>query len=121
MAEYTQDTRDKILEGLADGLSLRTVCAADGMPNIATVMRWISADAEWREQYALARANGDDAMAEDIQAIADDTTRDPNDRRVAIEARKWLLGKRQPKKYGDKVDLTSNGGPIAVHIARLAD
>ena len=53
-------------------------------------------------QYARARAAGDDAMAEDIQEIADMGDLDPQDRRVRIDARKWLLGKRQPKKYGEK-------------------
>ena len=63
-------------------------------------MRWLADDQEWREQYARAREAGDDAMAEDIQDIADGTE-DPNDKRVRIDARKWLLAKRQPKKYGD--------------------
>jgi hypothetical protein len=74
------------------------------MPNISTVMRWLAddAEAEFREQYARAREAGDDAMAEDIQDIADDKELEPNDRKVRIDARKWLLAKRQPKKYGDK-------------------
>jgi hypothetical protein len=57
---------------------------------------------EWAEQYARARAIGDEAMAEDIQAISDDDDLKPDDKRVRIDARKWLLAKRQPKKYGDK-------------------
>ena len=83
-------------------------------------MLWCVDDPDWAEQYARARAAGDDAMAEDIQDIADRAELDPNDRRVRIDARKWLLGKRQPKKYGEKVDLTHsgpNGGEI-VHTVR---
>ena len=30
-------------------------------------------------------------------------------RRLQIDARKWVLAKMNPKKYGDKVDLTSDG------------
>lgn len=96
------DVRSMILDGLADGKSLRSICKEEGMPAVSTVMRWLQEDKEWQEQYARARSAGDDAMAEDIQAIADDGELDPNDRRVRIDARKWLLGKRQPKKYGDK-------------------
>jgi hypothetical protein len=29
--------------------------------------------------------------------------------RAAIDALKWTAGKRQPKKYGDKLDLDING------------
>lgn len=94
--------RDAILEGLADGKSLRAICREDDMPSIATVMRWLSEDEAWQEQYARARLSGDDAMAEDIQDIADNPLIKPDDKRVMIDARKWLLGKRQPKKYGDK-------------------
>lgn len=99
------NVRDDILEGLADGKSLRAICRDISMPAISTVMKWLSEDDEFAEQYARARSAGDDAMAEDIQDIADDVKLDPNDRRVRIDARKWLLGKRQPKKYGDKVAL----------------
>lgn len=102
------EQREAILEGLADGKSLRAICREDGMPSVSTVMRWLCDDEEWREQYARARAAGDDAMAEDIQDIADDKELDPNDRRVRIDARKWLLGKRQPKKYGDKTIVSGD-------------
>lgn len=30
-------------------------------------------------------------------------------RRLQIETRKWMLGKMQPKKYGDKIDVTTDG------------
>lgn len=96
------EAREVILEGLADGKSLRAVCRADGMPSLSTVMRWLESDPIWREQYACARTAGDDAMAEDIQSIADDDKLKPEDRKVRIDARKWLLAKRQPKKYGDR-------------------
>lgn len=102
------EVRERILEGLAEGKSLRSVCREQGMPSASAVIRWASLEPEWAEQYARARAIGDDAMAEDIQEIADDQERDPQDRKVAIDARKWLLGKRQPKKYGDKTLVGSD-------------
>lgn len=100
-AIYGDEEREKILDGLADGKSLRSICAEEGMPTVTTVMRWLADEPEWCEQYARARLSGDDAMAEDIQEISDRVDLDPQDKRVRIEARKWLLAKRQPKKYGD--------------------
>ena len=99
------EVRAKILEGIIDGKSLRTIAAEDGMPSVSTIMRWLQDDEEWREQYARAREAGDDAMAEDIQAIADRTDLDANDKRIRVDARKWLLSKRQPKKYGDATTI----------------
>jgi len=100
-----EQQQEAVLEGLADGKSLRAICRADGMPAASTVILWASQDDDFAEQYARARKAGDDAMAEDIQEIADDKTRDPQDRKVAIDARKWLLAKRQPKKYGESTML----------------
>lgn len=104
-----EQQRELILEGLAEGRSLRSICKDDGMPSVSTVFRWCADEEVWREQYAQARASGDDAMAEDIQEIADRSELDPQDKKVRIDARKWLLAKRQPKKYGDKIDVTSGG------------
>lgn len=33
-------------------------------------------------------------------------------RKLQIEARKWVLGRMNPKKYGNKVDVTSDGEKI---------
>ena len=35
-----------------------------------------------------------------------------NRSKVRIDARKWMLGKMQPKKYGDKLDVTTDGEKI---------
>lgn len=114
------EQRAAILIGLADGKSLRTICKAGDMPGISTVMEWCAKDNAWAEQYAQARASGDDAMAEDIQEIADNAELDHNDRKVRIDARKWLLAKRQPKKYGDKIDVTSGGEAVQMDDTAVA-
>lgn len=93
--------RVAILEGLSEGKSLRTICKVPNMPAVSTVLLWCSQDKEWSEHYARAREAGNDAMAEDIHEIADEEGKDPQDKKVRIDARKWLLAKRQPKKYGD--------------------
>ena len=53
---YTEALGLEICERLACGKSLRTVCKMADMPNMATVTKWLSADPEFREQYARARA-----------------------------------------------------------------
>lgn len=111
-----EEQRAAIIEGLTDGRSLRAICRGEGMPTVTTVMRWCAADEEWCEQYARARQAGDDAMAEDIQEISDRADLDPNDKKVRIDARKWLLAKRQPRKYGDKIDVTSGGEKLQTEV-----
>lgn len=48
-------------------------------------------------------------MAEEILAISDDPNEDPQSRRVRVDARKWLMSKWAPKKYGDKLEVEQTG------------
>ncbi|HEV8029614.1 MAG TPA: LysR family transcriptional regulator [Stellaceae bacterium] len=81
--------------------------------------------AEFGDTFARAYARRIDAFEEDILEIADQTEDDyretltgrmvPNKEvvlrsKVRIEARQWLMSKRDPKKWGDRqsVDVTAN-------------
>ena len=123
--EFTQELADAICEGLADGKSLRSICSSPSMPTKACVFRWLAANKAFADQYARARETQADSFADDIAAIADDEGLEPNDKRVRIDARKWLAGKLRPKVYGDKVALTGGGkgdAPIRhAHAFDLAD
>lgn len=124
---YSKELSDKLCSLLAEGKSLRTVCAIDGMPDKATVFNWLRTNQEFLDQYARAKEDGCNAIADEIMDIADDATndwmevhfgkgyktvfnREHADRsKLRIESRKWLLAKLKPKKYGDKLDMTTNG------------
>lgn len=80
---------------------------------------------------------GLDVMAEEMIAIADTsrpgvitketdegvetTTKDMVDRaRLQVDARKWLLSKLKPEKYGDKLATTlsaPDGGPVKIETS----
>lgn len=131
---------DAVLEGIAEGGSLREVCGKPGLPSVTTFMRWLADERNetLRERYARARELQAEYMAEDILTIADEEcttvradkhgTQDDGDgktevvfdstavqrNRLRVDARKWLLSKLAPKKYGDKVTQEHtgpNGGP----------
>lgn len=133
-SEYTEAKANIICNLLGDGISLRKICAADDMPDKATVFRWIIAHDKFRDQYARARETQADTMADEILEIADDGKRDTyidengNERtdqdviarsRLRVDARKWLASKMAPKKYGDKVqqEITGkDGAPLLTGI-----
>ncbi|WP_211216090.1 hypothetical protein [Brevundimonas naejangsanensis] len=94
---------DAICERLADGESLRSICSDDEMPAKSTVFKWLGLIPAFADQYARARETQADSLADDIVDIADNKALEPNDKRVRIDARKWLAGKLRPKAYGDKV------------------
>lgn len=137
---YSGDIAAIICERIADGNSLRTICAEDGMPNKATVLRWISSNDAFRDQYARAREAQADALFDEILAIADapligekiKIDKDGNKeitrgdmiehRRLQVDTREWMASKLQPKKYGDKQQLEHSGvdGAPLVPIINLS-
>lgn len=108
MPKFSQDLFDTICERIAEGESLNAICTSDDMPNIATVFRWLGNDTELSDKYARAREAQSDKFVDEIVAIADEAE-DPQLARLQIDARKWVAGKMRPKKYGDKIDVTSDG------------
>lgn len=122
---YTQDLADRICAQLSAGLSMRTVCKADDMPDMVTVFRWLRTKEEFCKQYEKAKAEAADALVEEMLDIADDGTNDwmeIHDKdgecagykvngehvqrsRLRVDTRKWIAAKLKPKKYGERVDV----------------
>jgi hypothetical protein len=98
----------------ASDKGLRGTLEADPeLPAFGTVQQWLSKHSSFKETYADAKRLQIEAMAEDIVDLANDETLDPNDKRIRIDTRKWLLSKLMHKTYGDKLDVTSGGEALA--------
>ncbi len=141
-SDYNETVAERICVLLSEGLSLREICRMEDMPEKSTVMRWLNKHESFRDQYARAKAAGIEVLAEDILDIADDASNDWMERlgqdgkpagwvfngeaakrsQIRIDARKWLLSKMAPKKYGEKVALTGDeGGPIKSEVKAAID
>jgi hypothetical protein len=123
-SDYTPAIADEICTRLANGESLRAICNSDRddfMPAAGTVLRWVSQNEEFREQYVRAREIQAETHADDIVAIADGTSLGGEEKvsltardRLRVDARKWVASKLLPKKYGDKIDV-EHSGSVTVH------
>lgn len=121
---FSQKLADVICERLIEGESLRRICLDDKMPNAGTVCRWLGENEAFREQYALAREAQADTLADEILDIADDGSNDymgddekyngdaVQRSKLRVDARKWVAAKLKPKKYGDRIDVTSGNEPL---------
>lgn len=126
---YTPEIAAAVCARLALGETLRSICRDEDMPPESTVRLWALDDVQgFAAQYARARDLGLDAMAEQCIEIADEaeTTqkvgRDGETmevvfdstavarNRLRLDARKWLLSKMAPKRYGDKLETVLSGG-----------
>lgn len=137
---YSEELCAEICARLAEGESLRSICRDDGMPHLITVLRWVGSEqhAAFRMQYAEARSAGLEHKADEILEIADaeiasgDSTAVAK-QRLQIDARKWILSKLVPKKYGDtstlsignkegetlKVESNAENAALTVHLAEV--
>lgn len=120
---------------VADGKSMRTIVKSDTMPAMSTVFKWLREITAFSEQYAKAKQEAADAMAEDILEITDtpmlgeivtvkaDGSREVRKedmlghRRLQVDSRKWIMSKLLPKKYGDKVDVTTGGDKLGFDVS----
>ena len=104
-SSYTKETGDEICQRIENGETIRQICADKDMPAWNTIRTWLQQFEAFQAQYARARENSAHASADLIQELADRARNgdlEPNAARVAIDAHKWLAGKRKPKVYGDR-------------------
>lgn len=127
---YRPELAQTICDRIADGESLLSICREADMPKLKTVFRWLlDADKEWfYKEYEKAKNVQAEHMFEQLLEIADDGTNDMmirengdgsvsavvnkeviNRSRLRVDTRKWYLSKVLPKKFGDKLDLTTDG------------
>jgi hypothetical protein len=127
-SDYTDKLADEICARLILPRSLRSISRDADMPDGSTMMRWLGKHAYFREQYARARVVQADALFDESIDIADDGTNDFVERqrkdgsmemafdkdhvqrsKLRIETRRWMAGKLNPKKYGEKVEVETTG------------
>lgn len=131
---YSEELTDIICEELAGGKSLNAICKREDMPCIATVMNWLvkaeMGDEQFAgllEKYLRARDAQADVIFDECLEIADDKLGDyrldpekglivDGDHiqraKLRVDTRMRMAGKLKPKKYGDKIDMTTGGEPL---------
>lgn len=118
-----QEAKELIIERLSYGESLKSILKKHTtLPSRPIVYQWLNEehkdyDKEFLNNYIQAREDSADLDAENIEEIAHKTLKgvyEPPAARVAIDAFKWTAGRKKPKKYGDRIDITSKGGKIGM-------
>jgi hypothetical protein len=75
-SHYSAEIADTICDRLAGGESLRAICADAGMPDRATVSRWLAHYEEFRDLYGSARECQAECLVDEMLEIARDSSRD---------------------------------------------
>lgn len=130
--EWTGERKEEaiklILEEISNGRSLLSVLNNDRdktkLPSRRLFNEWVKTNEELSTNYAQAREERAEKIFEEILEIADDSSKDTkiiydkagneikvedtewvNRSKLRVDARKWMLGKMQPKKYNDRLQL----------------
>jgi hypothetical protein len=139
--EARQEAIDKILARIATSRdSIATITEGDeSLPSETTFFKWKREDAVLAQDYAHAKEDQADLIAEEMLDIADDSRNDwmkkkqgdevidvPNPEvinrsRLRIDTRKWVMGKLRPKKYGEllRQEITGkDGGAVQIQLTK---
>ena len=115
---YSSELADRVIERMVEGDSLRKICEIDGMPSRRSIFYWLKDNEDFHQRYEIARLMQVEYWAHEIIEIADNTSGDfiinehgervvdhenINRARLKIDARKWLMSKLHPRRYGDRV------------------
>lgn len=138
---YSQKEIESLFETICTeiekGRALRKVLKDKDMPSNETFYGWVDGSKQKAQRYARACEKRADAIFEEMIDIADDGTNDlmtivkgdkeyelenkevTNRSRLRVDTRKWMLSKMMPKKYGDKLDITTDGEKIATPVINM--
>lgn len=115
---------DAVLANMETGMSCWKACEKAGVKN-STFMLWVSQDSALAENYARARENYVERIAQEVMELSDvDVGETPDGRKdwaavqkhkLQVDTRKWLLSKLAPKKYGEKLEISGDKESPLVH------
>jgi hypothetical protein len=118
---YSDKIAREICDRLAQGESLRSICAAKHMPAESTVRGWVVDDRSgFSAHYARARDIALDSITDQMREDID-ATEDVNKARLKLDYWKWYTSKMAPKRYGDRIAMEhtgEDGGPIIIDLTR---
>lgn len=133
-SKFTQELADEICRRLAQGESVLQICrTSEHMPEARTVYSWLLDEdkEDFQKKYTRAREIQAEVFHDELTEIADDGSNDwmeietksggsmtvvdhehVNRSRLRVDTRKWIISRMNPRKYGEKLDVTSGGKAI---------
>lgn len=120
---YTIDLATRICERIANGESLLSISKDHEMPSRSIIHEWLLQEdkKEFLDKYESAVNIRTDNMFDELEDIADNTLGEVQRDRLRVDTRKWYLSKVMPKKYGEKLDVTSKDKKIEGNIIVFKD
>ncbi len=116
--QYTIFLAEEVLQRMTAGETVVDICRDVHMPCVDVVYRWARDDTRgFRDKYKMAFELSADSLMDEALCVARDDSRDlvkfgnncVGRARVLVSALQYAASKRNPKKYGEKLDLQHSG------------
>jgi hypothetical protein len=114
----------EIVDKVSAGKSVSTVLRDDNMPNWTRFQAMLEQDERLRAAYDKAVQDRADRLADEILQLSDEVMPDGlegamasawvQQKRMQVDARKWIASKLKPRTYGDRIDMTVRDERISV-------
>ena len=117
----------EICKQISEGKSLSTALKSDGMPSYRAALMMLQNNLDFRAMYEKAIESRADRLAEEILELADESMPSGlegaqasawvQQKRLQVDARKWVAAKLKPKVYGERIDVSVTDTRISVSDA----
>ncbi|MFM9872729.1 MAG: hypothetical protein ACKVQS_04595 [Fimbriimonadaceae bacterium] len=102
----TDNVRQQICNLLAQGQSLKNICAMPSMPSVGTIYNWLmpghpAFNPEFLDQYRVARMWQSESFIEKIIELSKDNSLPPDVKKIQIEALKIAATKLESRNISD--------------------
>ena len=114
----------EIVGQVSSGKALSTVLRQDDMPTWVSFHAMVAQDAKISAAYEKAVQDRADKLADEILQLSDEQMPDGlegamasawvQQKRMQVDARKWIASKLKPRTYGDRIDMTVRDERISV-------
>jgi hypothetical protein len=122
-SKYRPKLGREIVDRLANGESLNSICKSEHMPHERTVRRWVlwDVDPDFTANFREAREIQAHRWFEQIVDLSDEskqatTMHEVQSYRLRMDARRWAAARILPTEYGDKLEHHHSGGMVHVFV-----
>lgn len=124
-SSYSLELGDEIVRRIALGELLDQIAKEPGMPSRRTIYSWRLKHPEFADLFRIAQECRAEQMLDEVVRLADeimetDSAVKVNAARLKADSLKWAASKLAPKRFGDKLELTSSD-ELAERISRARE
>ncbi|MFL6728104.1 MAG: hypothetical protein ACJ8FS_16555 [Sphingomicrobium sp.] len=124
---FSQSDKERIVDHVCDQIAsykrslFRVLAEDDAMCGYSTFQRWMAESESFERQVARAREAALEALIDEMVDISKDPSLDHNTKRVQLIAIEKSAQMLAPRRFGQKLDVTSDGKALPAPIAIRSD